>query len=396
MRPRLLYISPKAATFVRNDLRMLSDSFEVRAQIYPWATKWKTPFLLLRQAAVFKMFLASRMLSALLGGKLAHRLGLWHPEYVIISFPGFWSMWPVFFKRLIGCRVHIILNGTDSCAYPELGYGDLRKPHLKRIIGYSLGGADGLMPVSKSLLYHESTYYASPAFKAQGVRAHFPKLSTPACVIPNGIDPDFWNIRPDFPRTPNRVITVLGPGQTFLKGVELMVAAASNAPHLEFYIAGIDELPSHSQSPHFAENPTLAHLPSLPSNVHFLGRCTPLELRQHYRSSQYYFQLSYFEGFGVALVEAMACGCIPVVSTACSLPETSGARPEYLLQQPDLESVNKLIADLPTSPADLDRTLNVKVSAFAHENYTFAQRKEAIEKFIVRQECRNPSVTSPS
>jgi hypothetical protein len=84
------------------------------------------------------------------------------------------------------------------------------------------------------------------------------------------------------------------------------------------------------------------------------------------------------------------------VSTACSLPETSGARPEYLLQQPDLETVNKLIADLPTSPADLDRTLNVKVSAFAHENYTFAQRKEAIEKFIVRQECRNPSDTSPS
>jgi glycosyltransferase involved in cell wall biosynthesis len=102
---------------------------------------------------------------------------------------------------------------------------------------------------------------------------------------------------------------------------------------MAFFIAGISA-PSE-----------VAPATSLPSNVHFLSRCTPLELRQHYRSSQYYFQLSYFEGFGVALAEAMACGCIPVVSTACSLPETSGARPEYLLQQPDLETVNKFIAD---------------------------------------------------
>jgi len=365
-KPRLLYISPSAPTFVRNDLALLSDGFDVRSHIYPWTAKWKIPVLLVRQALVFA------------GWGLLRPFGVWRPDYIIVSFPGFWSVLPVFFRRWVGYRVYIILNGTDSCAFPELGYGDLRKPHLKALIGYSLRGADGLMPVSASLMHHVSTYYASPAHPEQGVLAHFPGLSTPACVIANGIDPSFWGLDPEVERVPNRAITVLGKGQEFLKGLELILQAAVHFNAIEFVVAGISECAN------------------APSNVRFLGRCTPSELREHYLQSQYYLQWSYFEGFGVALVEAMACGCIPLVSAACSLPQTSDALPEHILQHPDMEAVNKLLTDLPISAAAIDPTLNVKISAFALENYTFARRKVAIEKFIVRQECKSPSDTSPS
>jgi glycosyltransferase involved in cell wall biosynthesis len=40
--------------------------------------------------------------------------------------------------------------------------------------------------------------------------------------------------------------------------------------------------------------------------------------------SKYYLQLSYREGFGVAVIEAMACGCVPVVTDRGALPEVVG------------------------------------------------------------------------
>lgn len=371
-KPRLLYISPSAPTFVRNDLALLSDGFDVRSQIYPWTAKWKIPVLLVRQALVFARW------------GLLRPFGVWRPDYIIVSFPGFWSVLPVFFRRWVGCRVYIILNGTDSCAFPELGYGDLRKPHLKALIGYSLRGADGLMPVSASLMHNVSTYYASPAHPEQGVLAHFPGLSTPACVIANGIDPSFWGLDPAVERVPNRAITVLGKGQEMRKGVDTIIQAANKYSNIEFLIIGIDSLWEHGSNI------------SISKNIKLLGRCTPTQLRDHYHSSQYYLQWSRFEGFGVAMIEAMACGCIPLVSAACSLPQTSDALPEHILQHPDMESVNKLLTDLPISAEAIDPTLNVKISTLTLENYTFAKRKVEIEKFIVRQECKSPSDTLPS
>jgi glycosyltransferase involved in cell wall biosynthesis len=48
------------------------------------------------------------------------------------------------------------------------------------------------------------------------------------------------------------------------------------------------------------------------------------ELMQEFRKAKVYCQLSLTESFGMSLLEAMACGCVPVVTDRDALPEVVG------------------------------------------------------------------------
>jgi glycosyltransferase involved in cell wall biosynthesis len=60
------------------------------------------------------------------------------------------------------------------------------------------------------------------------------------------------------------------------------------------------------------------------TNVEFLGRLSDEDLEALYDRASVYVQASLHEGFGMSVAEAMAAGCIPVVSRHGSLPEVVG------------------------------------------------------------------------
>jgi glycosyltransferase involved in cell wall biosynthesis len=60
------------------------------------------------------------------------------------------------------------------------------------------------------------------------------------------------------------------------------------------------------------------------NNVDLRGRVSRQELIGYYQRAKVYCQLSYRESFGVALAEAMACGCTPVVTRRGALSEVVG------------------------------------------------------------------------
>ena len=99
-------------------------------------------------------------------------------------------------------------------------------------------------------------------------------------------------------------------GKEIIKGVDLIVKVAKKLPDCTFYLVGVikEDLNNYS----FSEN------------IVFTGRLIPEELKSLYSKCHYYFQLSNTEGFGVALCEAMLCGCIPIVSNVNFLPNIVG------------------------------------------------------------------------
>lgn len=60
------------------------------------------------------------------------------------------------------------------------------------------------------------------------------------------------------------------------------------------------------------------------SRVEFLGLVDDQQLARLYRGAQVVLFASLYEGFGLPVVEAMACGAPVVTSNVCSLPEVAG------------------------------------------------------------------------
>jgi len=66
------------------------------------------------------------------------------------------------------------------------------------------------------------------------------------------------------------------------------------------------------------------HVEKNTPNITFTGFIPDEELLKWYQKAKVYCQLSIYESFGVAPSEAMACGCVPVVSNRGALPEVVG------------------------------------------------------------------------
>lgn len=58
--------------------------------------------------------------------------------------------------------------------------------------------------------------------------------------------------------------------------------------------------------------------------IHFLGFVSENSLIEYYQNAKYFIFPSLYEGFGLPVIEAMACGCPVITSNRSSLPEIAG------------------------------------------------------------------------
>lgn len=139
-------------------------------------------------------------------------------------------------------------------------------------------------------------------------------------VIPNAIaDNWFEQPQPLRERKPY-LFTVAGepPSKNvrgLLRGFALALPTLGHEARLK--IAGVK--PSYHAS--FMQ---LAAELNIADRVDMLGYVSVEELRQHYREARAFVFASLFEGFGIPLLEAMACGTPVVCSNTTSMPEVVG------------------------------------------------------------------------
>jgi glycosyltransferase involved in cell wall biosynthesis len=195
-----------------------------------------------------------------------------------------------------GKKSIIVAGGYDVADYSPLKHGMTHRPVQKHFARFALEHADLVLPVSR-FNERELLRFARP-------KRHL--------RVENAVD--FPRVNIEGPR--RRQVVTAGAVEALysrLKGHDLLIEAARYLPDVRFIIVG----------PH--KDRTIERYRAVaPPNVEFPGMVPHDRLVHLLTESSVYAQLSLYESFGVAVAEAMWCGCTPVVSRQEALLEVVG------------------------------------------------------------------------
>ncbi len=342
-RPRLFFTDRGNASFILRDLRMLEEFTDVRRYSFK-ADRSDLPIALLRALLVSLREVPKC-------------------DIVVCQFGG-WNAWiPLQVARWWGKPAVLVVHGTDCVSLPSIGYGNFRKWPLRSVTARCMRLATRILPVHESLVICESDY-ATGVMSRQGIEAHLGSAHAPVTVLHHGFDADWWTPGPADGRSGSLTV-VAGSGSPTtraLKGVDLLLECARAFPEERFSVVGSG--PPGSVG--------------LPNNVRFLGPLPQEELKRLYQSHRFYLQLSMSEGFGCALAEAMLCGCVPIVSSAGSLPDIVGDT-GYVLGRRDAADLSALLRTALRHPRENGP---VKARARIVDRFPLLRRAEGWKRLV--------------
>ncbi|MBN1236236.1 MAG: glycosyltransferase family 4 protein [Methanotrichaceae archaeon] len=270
---KIAFIYYDFSSFVRQDYEILSRHFDVEKVNY------RKPLDVLRIAG-----------------------SIWRSDVSFTWFASGHSFLSVLLSKMMGKKSIVIAGGYDVAFAPEISYGQYTLGwHKRKYADFALKNTDLVLAVSEFT-------------KAEVIARAKPKKIK---VIYNAID--IYKFRPanrkEEVTREDLVLTVASGLKNVikLKGLDIFVKAAAHLPEAKFLVLGLSNDDKEALEGMQSSN-----------NVEFRGYINQDELILCYQKAKIYCQLSYRESFGVALAEAMACGCMPVVTDRGALPEVVG------------------------------------------------------------------------
>jgi glycosyltransferase involved in cell wall biosynthesis len=215
-------------------------------------------------------------------------------DAVVVWFAGWHAILPVTVAWLLRKPSVVITGGYDVANVPEADYG-MQRGGLARIASrWVLRRATRLMANSHSGAREAAL--AAPRATIDVVHHGVPDLAPDADL--------------DAPRGGALTVGVVDGPNLERKGLRAFAAAAALLPGVPFTLAGrVDDEAAAAE---------------LDPAARRAGQVSDDELARLYGTAAVYVQASRHEGFGMAVAEAMAAGCIPVVTSSGALPEVVG------------------------------------------------------------------------
>lgn len=281
---KVLFVFSALSTFIRNDLKILEKHFNVRRLNV-------TTFLVPRKG---RQWLANyfRLLKGILCADVVYA---WWAELN--------AFFTVLFCVILRKKSIIVVGGYEVAYVPAINYGTLLSPIGRLKVKFILHHASKILTVSKS---------------SEKEILHFAKPKTLKLVY-NGVDTKRFSPSSTKEKMVLTVVTTVSAATLGIKRLDTYLRASVYLPDVEFILVG--EISAGSMT-------SLKKMGG--SNVKFTGYLDYGALLPYYQKAKVYCQLSAHESFGVALAEAMSCGCVPVVTRKYSLPEIVGATGFYV------------------------------------------------------------------
>jgi glycosyltransferase involved in cell wall biosynthesis len=294
-RRKVFFVHPKRSTFIQADMDILSQHFEIRSL----------------DVGGYKRSLKNKLVV----GYRLFRGTLW-ADVTFSWFADEHARGAVQLSRLLGKPSIVVVGGYEVAKVPEIGYGSLLNPKKAKTVRYVLKNASSILAVSRFTQ------------KEIGSSSDTKRVE----LVYNGVDTEAF--KPIQPKE-SLVMTVGEISRTTirLKGFRTFVESAAAIPGARFAVVGPSPDGAADELKRVA-----------PKNVEFVGFVPNERLREMYGKAKVYCQLSMYESFGMALVEAMSSGCVPVVADSGALPEVVGDT-GFVVPVGDVVSTSKAIQD---------------------------------------------------
>lgn len=266
-----------------------------------------------------------------------------------------WAFFPVSFARSLG-RPSIVTGVFDGWLFPQ-------RPVLHR----------GMMRAALGMA--TANVFLSELEMSDTCRRA--RVTNPSCS-PLATYTDFFTPS-STERSPQTVFSVISNGATNARrkcAPELLEAAAMVAqavPGVRFAIAG-DQGPLRS---HLEE---LARSLGISDNVGFLGTVSRAEKHRLMSTCAVYLQPSRYEGFGLAILEAMSCGAPVVASSAGAVPEVAGDAIRYVDGHAPDDIAAAVVDVLRDDGAR--RAMSAAGRSRAVEHFSYERRRHDIERVL--------------
>lgn len=284
-----------------------------------------------------------------------------------LYFAWWWNLsLPSLIVSRIGKRPHIVAGNVKEISHRIAGKGNTVRESLERASSkLVLGFSDAVLATSKC----EYDVLASRGVK----RLH---------LVHHGIDTDVYSPGHDTSRDPCKILTVthLAYGNIVRKCIPQIIHAASlvvnEVPETKFVIAG------GGNEAGFDELTRLVNQMGLQNTITLTGRITKADKLRLYRESSIYLQPTRWEGFGLAIAEAMSCGLPIVTSPAGAVPEVVGDAGLFSSAD-NAEELSEQICRLLTD-ASLRTQLGQSGRRRVVDNFSYERRKERLATLIER------------
>lgn len=279
---KIFFIGPLQSSFVKNDIKILEKNNKLTFENAAIGRGFK--------GALNLLFLSIRSIWKALR---SDAIFCWFADYT--------TLLPTIIGRLSGKKVYVIAGGFDVTNLPEINCGAYLRPFRWFCVKNTFRFATKIFPVSQ---------YAMKQLKTL-TKGKFPYAE----VIYNCIDTEkFAGTKFDEPRD---IVLTVSQGDNYSeyirKGSHIFIALAKATPSRKFVLAGLrgEALKLAADASSGIDN-----IEIIPGPLSLYDEVLPL-----YRRASAYCQFSIEETFGVAVLEAMICGAMPIVSSGGALPE---------------------------------------------------------------------------
>lgn len=271
-------------------------------------------------------------------------------DMVFCWFASWHSFFPVLAARLQGKPSVVVVGGFDTADVPQAGYGSQRGG-VRKIL------ARTIMKYATQLIVNSASARAETMQRSiSGDKISLVYHGVPCPPV----------APPEQRKRMVLTVGVVSRDNLLRKGLLPFVQAARFLPHVRFVHAGrwLDD--------------SIAKLRAEAApNVEFLSFVSDEVLAGLYRDASVYVQASLHEGFGMSLAEAMAAGCIPVVTQCAALPEVAGESGVYIA-----EATPRAIATGIATALEGNYARRVEAHRRILERFSLAQREEGLNRVL--------------